>query len=139
MEDQIRDYRMQGQDIWCYRQYDDDKGGEGDEEGPKLRVRIHYSYSDVMRYDSLLVEWQEFISEDITELLWIERYLDQLSDPFPFFMQVSDKAGVLLGKEDKEDLALQQDGDNPYHLKEKQVEEWTDQRAKAMANSLGYR
>ena len=61
MEDQIRDYRMQGQDIWCYQKYDDDKGGEGNEDGPKLRVRIHYSYSDVMRYDSLLLEWQEFI------------------------------------------------------------------------------
>ena len=57
MEEQIRDYRMQGQDIWCYKSYDDDKGGEGVEDGPKLRVRIHYSYSDVVRYDSLLMEW----------------------------------------------------------------------------------
>ena len=57
MEEQIRDYRMQGQDIWCYKNYDDDKGGEGVEDGPKLRVRIHYSYSDVVRYDSLLMEW----------------------------------------------------------------------------------
>ena len=76
MEDQIRDYRMQGQDIWCYRNYDEDKGGDGVEDGPKLRVRIHYSYSDVMRYDSLLLEWQEFIAEDIIELQWIERYLE---------------------------------------------------------------
>ena len=34
MEEQIRDYRMQGQDIWCYKSYDDDKGGEGVEDGP---------------------------------------------------------------------------------------------------------
>ena len=60
-----------------------------------------------MRYDSLHVEWQEFIMEDITELQWIERYLEQLSDPFTFFMNVSDKAGVLMGKEDKEDFEEQ--------------------------------
>lgn len=76
MEEQIRDYRMQGQDIWCYKSHDDEKGGEGVEDGPKLRVRIHYSYSDVVRYDSLLVEWQDCIAEDLEELQWIERYLD---------------------------------------------------------------
>ena len=106
MEDQIRDYRMQGQDIWCYQKYDDDKGGEGNEDGAKLRVRIHYSYSDVRRYDSLLLEWQEFISEDIIELQWIERYLQQLSDPFTFFTQISSKTGIL-DRADQEDLEEQ--------------------------------
>ena len=50
--------------------------------------------------------------EDITELQWIERYLEQLSDPFTFFMNVSDKAGVLMGKEEKEDFEEQRLGDN---------------------------
>ena len=140
MEDQIRDYRMQGQDIWCYRSYDEDRGGDGVEDGPKLRVRIHYSYSDVMRYDSLLLEWQEFITEDIVELQWIERYLDQLSDPFTFFAHMSEKTNnLLLGKEEKEDLDEQQRGDNQYHFEEKQVEEYVDAQAQRIANNMGYR
>ena len=68
-----------------------------------------------MRYDSLLLEWQEFIAEDITELQWIERYLEQLSDPFTFFLNISEKAGTLLGKEDKEDLEEQRIGGR-YHV-----------------------
>ena len=77
-------------------------------------MRVHYSYSDVVRYDSLLMEWQDCIAEDLEELQWIDRYLDQLTDPFTFFMNVSDKAGDLLDKEEREDAEEQRQGDNKY-------------------------
>ena len=54
-------------------------------------------------------------------------------------MNVSDKAGVLMGKEDKEDFEEQRLGDSTYHNKEKAIEEWTDTRAKGVANRMGYR
>ena len=44
--DDIRDYSLQGQEIWCFPDVED-------EEGPKLRIKIHYSYSDVQRFMSL--------------------------------------------------------------------------------------
>lgn len=63
---EIRDYSNQGQEIWCYARFDDNE--VEDEEGPKLRIRIHFSYSDVQRFTSLLQEWYQYLDDDITEL-----------------------------------------------------------------------
>ena len=83
-EEKIRDYSLQGSDIWCYEQNNvccirDAKEGsdnywyleeledksialldppaDEEESKPKVRVRIYYNYSDVQRYNSLLQEW----------------------------------------------------------------------------------
>lgn len=42
---EIRDYSNQGQEIWCYALFDERE--QEVESGPKLRLRIHFSYSDV--------------------------------------------------------------------------------------------
>ena len=41
----IRDYSLQGEEIWLWAQVDEN--GFGIESGEKLRVRVHFSYSDV--------------------------------------------------------------------------------------------
>ena len=42
--EEYRDYRTMGSDILIYGDYQDND--EPDEEGPRLRVRLHYNYSD---------------------------------------------------------------------------------------------
>ena len=137
----IRDYSLQGSDIWCYQEpinvcglrdvktgqeyfwHVDEQGRSQPceqpeidlEDGVRARLRIHYSYSDIQRYNSLLTEWRQQIQDDIDEYNEINTCLDQLSNPFVFFSNISEKAGILLGKEDNEDLAEQFKGDNQYH------------------------
>jgi hypothetical protein len=52
-----------------------DENDQEVESGPKLRLRIHFSYSDVQRFESLRYEWHNYISEDIEELELIKEYL----------------------------------------------------------------
>lgn len=52
---ELTDYSNQGQEIWCYSQFDERE--QEIETGPKLRIRINYNFSDVQRFGSLLEEW----------------------------------------------------------------------------------
>ena len=72
-----------------------------------MRVRVHYSYSDVQRYDALLNEWHAQIVEDIEEYNEIETCIEHLSNPFVFFSNISEKAGIALAEADQEDLTAQ--------------------------------
>ena len=126
---EIRDYRQQGTDIWCYAQFDEEERGV--ENGPKLRIRIHYNYSDVQRYESLLEEWFQHIIMDFEEKRTIDQYLENLSDPFTFFAIVSgNENAAALNDEDCEDLAHEQQGDNPYYAREKEYEKELDETAR---------
>ncbi len=53
-----------------------------------MRVRVHFSYSDVQRFESLLQEWQDYITEDIEELELIKEYVENLTSPFGFLKAV---------------------------------------------------
>ena len=81
-DSKIRDYSLQGEEIWAWGQFDEN--GNGIETDAKLRLRCHFSYSDVQRYESLLHEWYDYITEDIEELELINEYLENLTSPFGF-------------------------------------------------------
>jgi len=53
----IRDLKTGQEYFWCYSEMH--YSGVGNEEAAKVRIRIHYSYSDVQRYNALLSEWRE--------------------------------------------------------------------------------
>ena len=76
----------------------------GIEDDCKLRLRCHFSYSDVQRFESLLLEWNEYIAEDIDELQKIRDYLDALTQPFGFLKVVIGQRAEELKEEDREDL-----------------------------------
>ena len=63
-----------------------DANGQGVEDGPKLRVRVNFSYSNVLRFEALSGEWLELIAADIEDLENIKRYLKNLTKPFGFLM-----------------------------------------------------
>ena len=65
-----------------------DENGYGIESDSKLRVRVHFSYSDVQRFESLLQEWHDYITEDIEELDLIKEYVENLTMPFGFLKAV---------------------------------------------------
>lgn len=65
-----------------------DENGYGIESDSKLRVRVHFSYSDVQRFESLLQEWHDYITEDIEELDLIKEYVENLTSPFGFLKAV---------------------------------------------------
>lgn len=65
-----------------------DENGYGIETDSKLRVRVHFSYSDVQRFESLLQEWHDYITEDIEELDLIKEYVENLTMPFGFLKAV---------------------------------------------------
>ena len=94
-EGMIRDYTLQGSDVWCYAEpqnvcsltdvktqqqyfwYFDPETGRsepidapedaGFADSARVRLRVHYSYSDVQRFNALLTEWRQQIAEDIEE------------------------------------------------------------------------
>ena len=81
--DDMKDYSQQGEEIWAY------KSGFAIETDPKLRLRCHYSWSDVQRFNTLLEEWRFYINDAIEQLTLIEGYVDDLSSPFEsIFAQV---------------------------------------------------
>ena len=65
-----------------------DENSYGIESDSKLRVRVHFSYSDVQRFESLLQEWHDYITEDIEELDLIKEYVENLTSPFGFLKAV---------------------------------------------------
>ena len=71
-----------------------------------MRVRIHFSYSDVQRFESLLHEWYDYISEDIEEFELIKEYLENLVTPFGFMKALANEKSESLKEEDKEDLKI---------------------------------
>ena len=62
-----------GQDIWLPNYATN---------GPKLRVRITYNYSDIQKYQALEDQWKEMLDADINEYEWINTYLEQIQQPF---------------------------------------------------------
>ena len=64
-----KDYREMGQDIWLPNYATN---------GPKLRVRITYNYSDIQKYQALEDQWKEMLDADINEYEWINTYLEQI-------------------------------------------------------------
>ena len=79
-------------------------GAAEQDECAKIRLRIHYSYSDVQRYEALQDEWRIQIDREVAEYTEIQSCLDSLSDPFVFFSNLSAKAGIALHPDEEEDL-----------------------------------
>ena len=104
-----------------------------------MRIRVHFSYSDVQRFESLLQEWHDYITDDIEELDLIREYIDNLTQPFGFLKAEFEKKNEELTASDKEDLAIERKGDTKYHQQEKMYEEQLDATAKNIALSMGYR
>lgn len=76
-----------------------------DSKEPKLRIRIHFNYSDIQKYTSLSEHWDETISSDVNEITWIKKYLRDLTEPFGFFLHMADDHGSHeLSPEDIEDM-----------------------------------
>ena len=75
-----------------------------DEDGPKLRIKIHYSYSDVQRFESLRQEWYNYIEEDLEEYELIKEYLANLTNPFDFMKQQRAETENDHNKMDQEDF-----------------------------------
>ena len=98
----IRDYSLQGEEIWLWAQVDEN--GFGIETDAKLRVRVHFSYSDVQRFESLLHEWHDYITEDVEEFELIKEYIENLTTPFGFLKVSANTASAQLKNEDVEDL-----------------------------------
>ena len=92
------------------------------ENGPKLRIRVYYNWSDVQRYNDLLMEWQNTLNNDIAEYRDIEEALEHLTSPFSFFVKQVMKGGIRLDTEDVEDLQKQDFGDTDFHQHEKEIE-----------------
>lgn len=69
----------------------------------------------------------------------IELKLEHLSNPFTFFSDISNKAGVALESDEEADLKEQHEGDNPYHSQEKELERNVDEYMKTAVKKVGYR
>ena len=65
---------------------------------------MYYNWSDVQRYNDLLMEWQNTLNADIADYREIEEALENLSSPFTFFVKQVMKNGVRLDTDDVEDL-----------------------------------
>ena len=63
----------------------------------------------------------------------IELKLEHLNNPFDFFSDIKNKAGVPLESDEESDLKEQHEGDNPYHSQEKELERQVDSYAKSAA------
>ena len=133
----IRDYSLQGEEIWLWAQVDEN--GYGIETDSKLRVRIHFDYSDVQKFESLLSEWHAYIEEDIFQYEQIKEFMQNLTTPFGFLKAMIKHPSESLKEEDKLDMKQQEKGDTIYHRQEKMYERQLDTTAKNIARSFGYR
>ena len=128
-----------GQDIWIRQDEYLDARGSPNEDCPKLRIRLHYSYSDRERYRSMIEEWQTEILKDLENLRKVQVFLDDMQKPFNFLKITQSEDGPDLNDEDIEDLEEQAEGDNRYHKEEKELEKQFDQAAEKVAMQVGYR
>ena len=109
----IRDYGLQGEEIWLWAQVDEN--GYGIETDSKLRVKVHFDYSDVQKFESLLGEWHAYIDEDIFQYESLKDYLENLIVPFAFLKVEPRKNEEYLTEQDKLDMKEQEMGDSKYH------------------------
>ena len=65
----------------------------------------------MQRFESLLVEWRDFLENDIQELKMIQEYLENLTTPFGFLKQAAAEKLEELSKEDHQDMEEQRKGD----------------------------
>ena len=113
--EEYRDYRTMGSDILIYGDYQDND--EPDEEGPRLRVRLHYNYSDKERYRTMLEEWHQDIINNLADYRQVSEFLDNMQTPFGF-LQAHANAGKQnqeLDEIDIEEMNEQKRGDTPFH------------------------
>jgi hypothetical protein len=76
----------------------------GIENDAKLRLRCHFSYSDIHRFESLRNEWHDYITDDIEELELIREYIEDLTNPFGFLKVIAGQKQDELADEDRLDL-----------------------------------
>ena len=71
----------------------------------------------MQRFESLLSEWHDYITDDLNNLYLIEKYLADLNTPFGFLKSMTGgRAGAPgLNDEDREDMRQQLAGDTQYH------------------------
>ena len=77
---------------------------------PQLHIRLQYNYSEIQRFDFLLLQKDEEIKELIFSVTEIENYIDLLSSPFTCFLQNAGKIVI-----DPEDLNQEKIGDHKYY------------------------
>ena len=107
-----------------------------------MRIKIHYSYSDVHRFESLRDEWYNYIDEDIEEFNLIKDYLENLTNPFDFMkqeMDIKQNSNRELNADDIADLQEERQGDTRYHEQEKLYVKEVDAQANRLAQQVGYR
>ncbi len=98
------DYKNMGSDIWIRQDNSLDARGSPNEDAPKLRIRLHYSYSDRVRYESMVKEWQFEIIKDLENLKKVQQFLDEMQKPFNFLKVVTNDDGPDLNEDDMKDL-----------------------------------
>ena len=74
-------------------------------------MRVHFDYSDVQKFESLLSEWHAYIEEDIFQYEQIKDYLANLTVPFGFLKAVLRKSEENITELDKTDMKEQEMGD----------------------------
>ena len=88
-----------GQDIWI---------PDEDADQPRLRVRVHYNYSDIQKYTSMVETWNEKISQDVNEVTWIKKYLTDLTETGSVFKHmIAASSDLKLTPSDIEDLEIE--------------------------------
>ena len=66
-----RDYKKMGNDVRI-------KVREDDDESPELRIRLHYSYSDIERYRTMLEEWHIEIEDGLNDYAAVVAFQDNM-------------------------------------------------------------
>ena len=56
----------------------------GNQEQSKIRILFNYMYSKKFMYDQQCGEWRTQLQEDVNDYQNIQRYLNQLQDPYAF-------------------------------------------------------
>jgi hypothetical protein len=72
-------YDNMGKDILLPRDQGD---SQYDEFAPRLRVRLHFHFSNLERYDQALHDWDRYIEDDFRELDNVRHVQKNMANPF---------------------------------------------------------
>lgn len=98
---------------------------------------MHFNYSDIQKYSSLVETWNETIGEDVNEVTWIKKYLHDLTESGGTLSMFKTIAGASekLTPQDIEDIEIEKKATSAMELT---VTKGFENTANYVAKSAGF-
>ena len=117
----------------------------GNQDQSKIRILFNYLYSKKFMYDQQCGEWRTQLMEDVNDYQNIQRYLNQLQDPYAFLNFKQDRENEIgmtfdgIAEEQRSKKDFKRSHPNLHSFEKRVIDQYVDKYTNKFVQKLGYR